>query len=200
MTQSKYRGNSPGKIAAFTAAYNMLTRQQLWGGKHIVIAGSNGDTQHLKRLEVRPTDIISCDQDAGRIPAARREGVMIPPPSARYDIRDTVGWALKQKYTISSVHVDLMRTVKHGSPILDEVLDVIENSNTNPLILFTFLCYHDPGLARKAGEDLPGQARKDYLVEHARLKGADITYLPYMSDTRTSSGSPMCLAHFRLPE
>lgn len=198
MTQCKYRGNSPGKIAAFTSAYNSLTREQLWSMKHIVIAGDNGDTQHLKRLGVEASDIISCDADGKRLPAARSEGATVPPTCARFDIRKTVAWTLQQEHKIGSIHVDLMRSVIGGAPILSEILDLVNDIKTNPLILFTFTCYHDPGLGKIKGEKNPGQARVDHLTRIAGLEGIDIRYLPYRSDTKASQGSPMCLAHFNL--
>ena len=192
----QYRGESPGKEAARSKAYAGLSHWALYYGYHIVVAGECGDIDYLIRQGVEPKRIIACDKEAKYRNMAKMRGVVVPDNYIGADIVRTTDWALENvQGRITSINVDLCKSLIKGAPVLHQVLRKVQNSLVNPDIYFTFLCGHDPGLAKRGGEDNPGRARKDYYYQKVGRPLTD--YYSYQSWTRTSPGSPMCMAYLR---
>ena len=199
MTTAGYRkNNSPGKLAARSNAYAHLSRDEIYTGKHLLIASIDcGDILHLLHLGVPAKNIIACDIDPKAREAAKSLGVVLSPFET---IQDTVTWAFtKYGRKIVSVNVDLCMSVINGSPILNAVLDNMEKilgkKSSQVNVMFTYARYRD-GI-----NDGPENGKRlTYLCAKTGLKLASSlngTGYNYVSHTKVAQGSPMSMIAFQ---
>jgi len=129
---------SPGKDAARAWIYSHLTRKQFVNGVHIVIASRTcGDIKHLHRYGAKR--IIACDTDVfARNAAAKLNAHVSPHPR----LEDTVAGYLHNYGTseLASINVDLCATLTYGAPVLNRVLEQLQNKRKNHSVkvFFTF--------------------------------------------------------------
>jgi hypothetical protein len=193
MSTYQYRGDSIEKNANRLTAYSILPRFDLYHKKHIVVAGTGGDIQALTALGVPAKNIIASDLKAGYRAHATRLGATVPPGAIGCDITNTTAWAFDTygAEAIASANVDLCLSLIKGVPILEDTLTYIPEGLP---VFFTFLCGHDPGLAKAKDETNPGKARLDFFRKNVSTDHKQVLFHPYQSWTKDSDGSPMCLA------
>jgi len=190
---NSYRGDSIQKNAVRLMAYGSMSRFDFYHKKHIVVAGTGGDIRALTALDVPAANIIACDKQVGYRALATRLGATVPPGVIGRDIVKTVQWAIATYGidAIGSVNVDLCLSLIKGAPILDNSLTYLPEGLP---VFFTFLCGHDPGLAKRPGEENPGSNRLNYFRKNVNTDHSRVSFYPYQSWDKVSEGSPMCLA------
>lgn len=190
MHANGYRGDSIGKEGARGLSYSVLTKEKLYGMSHVVTAGSCGDITHLIRWGVSPKKIIVTDKNPQCLDLARDFDVVIPPDIHSKDIISTLDWSL-DRYELGSVNIDLFNSVINSAPILEQVAQRVKRYTS---VFLTFLCAHDPGLAKAVGEENPGRRRISHLSMNApSVPVYRCKFYPYHGWTQESNhGAPMC--------
>lgn len=182
MYQGKER--SPGKIAARAWCYSKVRPNKLYRDKHIVIASREcGDIRYLiQDLGVAPRNILACDIDPVAMQSAALWSVEV---SSQPNIVKTVAVAKSSigLTKLASINVDLCMTIDRGAPILNDVLD---QAGRMVPVFFTFL----------RGRDNMSSTEERLTKLEGLLTAPIQDFFCYQSSTRTSVGSPMCVAQF----